>query len=327
MQAIVIIKKRVEKSEKNEKFIPHETATRYALVNPLLTALGWDVSDPDIVKPENSKPGYRVDYKMGSTMVVEAKKINDRLDQEKKMSRYMKGFRVWYGVLTDGATWKLYRTNAYLIPGIEETPMTLDLIHQGATFARDAERLSRKFLQCKDSPPRPAAKTGLRWRVEKTMPLGWHTQRQDLAKFSLEKAGKMGDMILPEVLNAPNRYISLNKSWNNIIIFVADWLVQNNKLSEIHCPVKADNGNVIFDKDELRRHGRLYEAQRVSRFYIDAGLKQEEVIPSAVKLIERAGDNPSRFTLDCKVGNDPQTVTPRPNSPTGHDSRAVTVPK
>ena len=43
----------------------NEMMTRYALIDLLLKALGWDVSDPEHVVPEDAGPGGTTDYTMG----------------------------------------------------------------------------------------------------------------------------------------------------------------------------------------------------------------------------------------------------------------------
>ena len=40
----------------------NEIRTRTALIDPLLTALGWDVADPNLVTPEYDVSGKRADY-------------------------------------------------------------------------------------------------------------------------------------------------------------------------------------------------------------------------------------------------------------------------
>ena len=40
----------------------NEIRTRMALVDPMLTALGWDTADPSLVKAEFSVGGGRADY-------------------------------------------------------------------------------------------------------------------------------------------------------------------------------------------------------------------------------------------------------------------------
>ena len=58
----------------------NETRTRMALIDPLLHALGWDVSDPGVVMPEHKMSGGWADYALlrpdgKPAATVEAKKL------------------------------------------------------------------------------------------------------------------------------------------------------------------------------------------------------------------------------------------------------------
>ena len=103
-----IIRKRIWAHKTN--LSNNEAMTRYALIDPLLRALDWDVSDPNVVIPEKrSSAGSRTDYTMGKAMVVEAKKLDDRLDKYKdKLIEYVRKSNVMYGVLTNGQSWRMY---------------------------------------------------------------------------------------------------------------------------------------------------------------------------------------------------------------------------
>ena len=57
----------------------HEYQTRYTLIDPILTSLGWDISDVNQVEVEYETDWRRVDYALlenpdgGPAIVVEAK--------------------------------------------------------------------------------------------------------------------------------------------------------------------------------------------------------------------------------------------------------------
>lgn len=93
----------------------NEIRTRYALIDPLLRALGWDVANPQEVVPEQDASGGRADYallKNGQPEVmVEAKKlgrsVGDGLDQA---IAYCVGKGTPYFCVTDGDTWEVYET-------------------------------------------------------------------------------------------------------------------------------------------------------------------------------------------------------------------------
>ena len=62
---------RVNLSKHGAELSKNEAMKWYMLVDLVLKALGWDVSDPDNVIPEEgSSAGGRFDYKMGRNSVV-----------------------------------------------------------------------------------------------------------------------------------------------------------------------------------------------------------------------------------------------------------------
>ena len=92
----------------------NETRTRMALIDPLLRALGWDVSDPDIVTPEYSVGASRADYALltsngNPAALVEAKKLDESLASHRmQMLNYANISGIPYAGLTDGNHWEMY---------------------------------------------------------------------------------------------------------------------------------------------------------------------------------------------------------------------------
>ena len=93
----------------------NETRTRMALIDPLLQALGWDVSDPEVVTPEYNVGGGWADYALlrsdgQPAATVEAKKLGERLDSHRmQMLNYSNAWGVEYAGLSDGNHWELYK--------------------------------------------------------------------------------------------------------------------------------------------------------------------------------------------------------------------------
>ena len=91
----------------------NEIRTRTALIDPLLTALGWDVSDPALVTPEYSAGNGRADYALlGGTMnpeaFIEAKRFGEPLERpqhEAQVFGYALRQQVKFALLTDGNRW------------------------------------------------------------------------------------------------------------------------------------------------------------------------------------------------------------------------------
>jgi len=91
-----------------------EAATRLAVIDPLLRALDWDVSDPSLVTPEYPIESTRVDYALLSpkgtpVAVVEAKKLGTALTAHRmQMLNYANMAGIPYAALTNGNAWELY---------------------------------------------------------------------------------------------------------------------------------------------------------------------------------------------------------------------------
>ena len=92
----------------------NETRTRMALIDPLLTALGWDVANPAVVTPEYNVRGRWADYALlghddRPLATVEAKKLGESLASHRmQMLNYSNASGVDYAGLTDGNQWELY---------------------------------------------------------------------------------------------------------------------------------------------------------------------------------------------------------------------------
>ena len=92
----------------------NETRTRMALIDPLMRALGWDVSDPGVVTPEYKVSGGWADYALlrpdgRPAATVEAKKLGDSLASHRmQMLNYANAAGIDYAGLTDGNHWELY---------------------------------------------------------------------------------------------------------------------------------------------------------------------------------------------------------------------------
>lgn len=133
--AIEVVRKRVTKYPELNW---NEHQTRYSLIDPMLQALGWDVSDPSKVNVEASngsrdKPDYvlRRKGRQHPVAVVEAKRVAEDIqfviqngevepgnwmewkEQEfTQMERYWKNLRPAAAVLTNGVFWDIYCLNS-----------------------------------------------------------------------------------------------------------------------------------------------------------------------------------------------------------------------
>ena len=96
----------------------NEIRTRTALVDPLLTALGWDTTNPAMVVPEYAAGGGTADYALlkvtpddGTPVIafIEAKRLHEPLEPHRaQMLNYANMTGVRYAGLTNGDRWELY---------------------------------------------------------------------------------------------------------------------------------------------------------------------------------------------------------------------------
>ena len=91
----------------------NETATRQVLIDPLLLALGWDVSDPDQVALEYAAGGGRADYALKSNdkpvAIIEAKNLDIPLqDYIMQALNYANSRGIKYMTITNGDNWVMY---------------------------------------------------------------------------------------------------------------------------------------------------------------------------------------------------------------------------
>ena len=136
----------------------HETSTRYIIIDPIMRALGWDLSDPSQciveyrIQDRQGKSGL-VDYAllndMGEPVVlVEAKRIDeysfseDNFDQ---MDRYLEGVTTAkVGVVTNGQYWEIGVLNEGDWQRESEKPLGLHWRDVNETARRLYKHLARR---------------------------------------------------------------------------------------------------------------------------------------------------------------------------------------
>lgn len=108
-----------EKALKHSKVLETEEATKFALVNPFIEALGFDLSDPTQVEPEftcdvGGKKGEKVDYalKIGDQVAIlvecKATRSDLTLKHASQLYRYYGASEAKFAVLTNGVIYRFF---------------------------------------------------------------------------------------------------------------------------------------------------------------------------------------------------------------------------
>lgn len=152
---------RVAIDQHEPKLAKSETRTRYVLIDPILRALGWDVSNLEEVEVErDTVERKKVDYALLSSeqvplVLVEAKRLNAP-HASKNISQllmYCLEVGAQYGVLTDGNQWEMYDTSKPK-PLADKRIMYFVLTsHEPAIAARYLLDLWKDFLREGGVPP------------------------------------------------------------------------------------------------------------------------------------------------------------------------------
>lgn len=108
---VSLIKKlRIRIEQYEELLCESEMLTRYVLIDPLVRELGWDLENPDQVRPEYKR---KADYALLAAgrviFIIEAKKLNTPLHEGLSQGiRYCIEEGAPYFVITDGRRWEIY---------------------------------------------------------------------------------------------------------------------------------------------------------------------------------------------------------------------------
>lgn len=139
-------------------FANNEAATRAALIDPVLKALGWDIANPNMVEVEKTATGARADYAIRDfsgivQVIVEAKSLNQKLSTyDAKTIMYGHAFQVSSVFLTDGSVWQHFTD--FQPQGFKPTK-TFDLSKQDQDLAEVAAYFVENLDAAKFWPEQP----------------------------------------------------------------------------------------------------------------------------------------------------------------------------
>ena len=237
----------------------NETRTRMALIDPLLTALGWDVSDPALVTPEYSVSGRWADYALlrpdgQPAATIEAKKLGESLASHRmQMLNYSNASGVEYAGLTDGDHWELYevfqrgqledrRILDVSIANLSAHELALKLLllwrpnlASGQPVAA-VEPLIASAPVSQSAMPAAAETSSI---IEAPKPIPSEPVSIEPGWVSLPDFNPPGGSKPPTAIRFPDGRLQEIKRWNDILTAVATWLNASGKLTTSHVPVQS----------------------------------------------------------------------------------------
>lgn len=299
-----------ERISKYETFLSgHETRTRTALIDPLLTALGWNTADPKIVRPEynigSSANSGRVDYGLlgqGGQLVasIEAKRLGESLENhEKQLFDYAWNLKVKYAGLTDGNRWyfldssKVTSSNPLMLElklsdaSAHEVALKLLLLwHPNLASGQPVPASSPVFVDLSlgnesvvPNPPQPppAPLPQREWIPLPNVVAGKNQQSPSAIRLS----------------SGQGRQI---KSWREILVEVARKLSDDGLLRAVDCPI-AGMG-FINSSPKGPGGGPFRNYKLVSGgLYVNVGLNANSIVKYSQKLLSHFNVDPATVEI------------------------------
>ena len=289
------LKRRMEQHK--EVLSKNETATRYALIDPLLTALAWDLSDPGQVQTEYKIGDRRADYAMfadGHTprFVIETKKLDRPISDGIRQSiAYCIEEGILYFVVTNGRDWEVYEilkrghlTDKRIVAFRLTDPTQTTVMKMLWLWRGNFEPESPAVPMVPDKPAsRPTETSAPHPAAEEAPPEGKRTDRGvPLGEFS----PRSGDRP-PAALLFPNRTKKTIAKWYEIQASVVGWLIEAGRLTEADCPVKGPGGAHLVASSPFKRNGRdFHSPKQIHDLWIDGNKSARAHVKAAKDVLK-----------------------------------------
>ena len=287
----------------------NETQTRMALIDPLLTSLGWDVSDPGIVTPEYRTDVGWADYALRGpgnkvSAVIEAKRygsfVENHLDQ---MVGYCISQDIAYAAVTDGNEWQLYRTFDPVPPEekrvlnvrISVTPphecalqfllLWRPNLDTGMAIPANEPVLVPEPVAATETPPSSIAPVAIPSLQESGIPEGW----TNLPGFVVEVGSKP-----PQEIRFADGSMQEISVWRHIEERTVQWLWEKGLLTRSNLPVSSSKKRYIVALTAQHPTGSAFKySVKVdgTPLFIEGNISSVASYRNSVKLLEHCGQD------------------------------------
>ena len=281
----------------------NETRTRMALIDPLMHALGWDVSDPGVVTPEYKVSGGWADYALlrpdgQPAATVEAKKLGDSLASHRmQMLNYANAAGIDYAGLTDGDHWELY--NVFKPVRLEEkrileVSITDDPAHESALKLL---LLWRPNLESGQPVAARAPILGEAQSGEQPPPPPPPPDWIALSKYNLPPGTQCPAAI--RFWDGSERTLS---HWNEILTLTVEKLYTAGLLTVDDAPIQWNKGTYSVHTEPVHPTGRPFSNHKKingTPLYVDVKVSARGARRRAKKLLRLYDQNPAAVYLQA----------------------------
>lgn len=286
----------------------NEMHTRMALVDPLLRALGWDTSDPQVVSAEYTVPvqgAGRADYALlgddaKPVATIEAKKLGEPLDQHVLQTlNYANAEGIPYAGSTDGNHWHLYDVFGRGGPIQDRRILEVQLAEGPAVkCALSLLMLWKPNLLSSDPMPAPQpAQPSTRAPQAPSPPASTpndRTNRSTLADFNPETETRLPVAVW--IPGADEKQISNQKE---LLCAVAEGLMEAGKLTTGNGTLKSGRVRYIVHNRPRHQNGEFFHSQvKLGKgLYIETHNSFVPTVEYAKRLVEHCGMDTGQVEL------------------------------
>ncbi len=229
----------------------NETRTRGSLIDPLLTALGWDTADPSRVTLEYDIHGKRADYGLlaadGSALVfLEAKRLGESLSNHRsQITAYASEVGIRFPALTNGDQWEVF-DNSKLVPIAERRILNIS-VAQDPTPQVALQFLLLWRSSINSGNPQPPTMPILDFSHDTSPqpqsslpePAEVSPGKDKWSKLDEFRTADLKGKPAPTAIRFPDGTESPISAWATVLVKVAEYLVRTNTLTKDSCPVIA----------------------------------------------------------------------------------------
>jgi hypothetical protein len=285
LEAIKRVCERIKRYENQLR--QNEMLTRYALVDPILRALGWDTEDPEQVVPEFQTEVGRPDYILHCADLrigVEAKRLG--ADEKTFEQAYMRAAPLWqakrirYYIITDGDRWVLWD-----ISQPKEKGLIADI-----QLSRDNPGDAARQLLALWRPAMPEVKVAKPPVLSRKG--GPPPTPSGLSLQELRKQMRPGQSP-PTSIRFPDGTQEDLRTWKDLLVAVAKWA-----LPKLKQKGKLPLGRLIQRDGQGISLRDIGEGWKVETFGPDA----KGCVRKAIRILEAAGVSPNQVFVTLGEG-------------------------
>lgn len=237
----------------------NEAATRAALIDPVLRALGWDTTNVQMVEPEKTiNTAWRADYALRDTAgeivsLIEAKCLGSDLEKfsvVQQLLSYAFGFGVHRIVITDGLSWHFY---SEFKPGNSHSNASFNLLHDNLSVCvlhliqwLDAAQSGHGITLPVPPEPEATAAPVLAKATKQPTPQKAAIEQSEFIELThLNSLPSLPEQ-KPRQLRLPDGSVVTLKTWKDILHRIGEFVLAQNPTVTLPYPDKADKKTALL---------------------------------------------------------------------------------